>query len=914
MTMTPVTQADSLTSWPIARFNRACYALALVWIGAALVLSLRWSPNEFPDQEAPELHDFSQFYMGGLIARHKAWDQLYPIPKPGSLNSPGAWEYSDTRPGYRAMADEAGVPEKASRYIQPPPFALLLEPVAMFKYRTAKKVWKLLMVFCAWGVAVMAGRSYELAAGRRSALAGVIALGVAISPLTLGTLQLMNVSPFIALMAGIAALGLASGRAESGAVAMVIGAAAKYATVPLLPLYVAMRKWHAVFTLAMTSAALLAISIGIMGTGPFKVFIHEMLPTFGRTYTAFYNHSFTALLTQCVTGDMRIPLSTGWMIGARAVQWGAFFALLGILFGRKAEFWREPVQVMAASASLLCWFLIFSPILWDHYFFYLVPLWGWLAWEARRSIPRAVVVGLVILFQSLPEAIKERPLPGGFTLHGERVNMLGPHECFMLLTAVGIGCLAVARMLTPFARPTEEGPAKTAFTFTTAQFNQTCAALAGAWLLIAVPASLRLRSLGEGDFPQFYMGGVMARLHAWDSLYPIPNPVSNNNAGMETDSTMRPRYAAEAEKRGVGDRLRFIQPPPVALLLLPLGYLGYHRAFELWTLMLVGSGWLVAALAGKVFARLNRRESKIAGVVVLLVACSPLMLHAIRVANMTVLVALLTGWAIMGLLPGRLPNNISGGSARVKGAGVDASLSTLPEMLSAVSIVLGTATKYVTLALLPLAVVMRRWKLLSLTALVGLLFLAASFVMMKAEPFRVYFRQIAPTLTRTHHIESNQSIPAFLGRLAHRDTLSTGPRLAVLAVEGSLLATLLWLLVSKPRAVWDAPEHVFAAAMALLTFLLVFSPIFWEHYPVYLCPLWGWLIWESCRSRAMAVGTFISIALTYVPVTAWFDLREPFNTHILPSALIMLGLAMWRLSKATVGPGELDRVVAVNGK
>ena len=50
----------------------------------------------------------------------------------------------------------------------------------------------------------------------------------------------------------------------------------------------------------------------------------------------------------------------------------------------------------------------------------------------------------------------------------------------------------------------------------------------------------------------------------------------------------------------------------------------------------------------------------------------------------------------------------------------------------------------------------------------------------------------------------------------------------------------------------------------------------------------------------MAIGTVVSIALTYVPFTALIDdLREPYNTHILPSAIVMLALAMWKLSRST---------------
>lgn len=871
----PSVPPTGTVTWSIVRFNRICYVSALLWIGAALFISFRIAPTEIGGHE---YHDFSQFYMGGVIARHAAWNGLYPIPHAGSVNSPGEWEHSEVRAEYKKLADEAGVPEKSSRFIQPPPFALMMEPIAYLKYRAAKRVWNLLMVLCGWGVAVMAGRSYELAARRKSAMAGTITVFVAVSPLMLETLRLMNVTPLIALLIGLATLSLLCKYSEAGAVALVLGAAAKYATASLVPMYVAMRKWRAVVVMGITTIAILGACYAVMKSGPFAVFFKEMMPTLGRTHTDPWNRSFSALLMRLAArggGEMK-PLTGMWFIASQMAQWGSLLGILAILFTRKVEFWRDPAHVLAGATALVAWFLMFSPILWDHYFLYLVPTWGWLIWEARRSLFKGLVVGGVILYHCLPEYVLDFQLPRRLSLNRAGMTLEGPYGCFMLLTAAAIVLLAIARLLMSITRP-EEDPRerRTTFSFTREQFNRCCTMAAALWLLLATPLSLHRWSQGEGDFPQFYMGGVMARLHAWDSLYPIPNPGSHNNAGMEGDSTMRPRYAEEAAKRDVGDRQRFIQPPPVALLLMPLGYLHYNRAFELWTLMLVGCGLGVALLAGKVYEILNGEKTKISGGITLLVACSPLMLHAIRVANMTVPVALVTGIAVVELVRRR-------------------------EAISSAAIVLGAVTKYTTIALLPLVLVMRRWKLLGWSVLFSAILFGGSFAVMKSEPFQIYRHEIAPTLARTHDISTNQSISGFVTRLMHRDVLPRGVTVGILVVQGITLMLLLWLLLRKPVTDWQRPGQVFAAAMALLSFLLIFSPVFWEHYPVYLCPLWGWLVWEARRCWGTAVLAVIAIALTYVPWTAWMDLREPWNTHILPSAVIMFGVGVWKM----VGSGQ----------
>jgi hypothetical protein len=871
---------ESSTTWGIAAFNRACYAIALLWIGAALLVNLRLSPIE---KGGHEFHDFSQFYMGGLIARHHAWDALYPIAHAGSVNSPGEWEESDTRPAYRALADEAGVPEQSSRYIQPPPFALMLQPIAYLRYSLAKKAWNLLMVLCAWGVAVMAGKTYEAAARRRSPVAGGLALLVAVSPLTVETLRLMNVTPLIALLVGFSILGLLCRHNEGGAAALVLGAAAKYATAVLLPLYIAMRKWRAVIVMAVLTTAILAGSMGLMKTGPFGEFLH-LSKTFGRVHTDSWNRSLPALLMHVANrhGDPKTPLHGAWLVASHVLQWGSLAALLAILFTRKREFWSEPSHVLAGAAALLCWFLIFSPILWDHYFLYLVPLWGWVAWEGRRSWLAAIVAAFVIFYPCLPEHVTEFHITRTITL-------AGPYECGMLATALAMLAMAAGRLLTPMARPHEDAQERrTTFTFSHAQFNRACAALAALWLLIAAPAVIkksatwklnrhlpqisRWGEVDKADFPQFYMGGVMARLRAWDSLYPIPDPRSHNNAGMPDDSAMRPRYAEAAETRGVGNRLRFIQPPPVALLLWPIGYLGYERAFQLWTLLLIACAWGVAVIAAKVFEILAGRPTRASGFILLLVALSPTVLHAIVIANMTLIVALCIGVTLLGLL-------------RRQGA------------LSGTAIVLGGITKYATLALLPLALVMRRWGAVAWSLLFAAILIGGSYALMRPEPFQTYSHQIAPTLSRIHSIETNQSLLGFLARVSKTGDVPKAARLAVLALEAVVLAALLWLLVRRPANDWDDPANVFAAATALLTFLLIFSPIFWEHYPVYLCPLWAWLIWEARRSWPFAILATLSIASMYVPLTFLYDWREPLNTHMLPGAIVMLGLSIWKLAQ-----------------
>lgn len=897
---TPITAA---TPEEIKRFNLVCALLALAWVFATLFLSVRYNkpaPLEKFEQEFGEVHeyhDFSQFYMGGLIARYRVWDALYPIPHKESVNSPGEWEEADSRPAYAQLAKENKVPEHQSRFIQPPPFAVMMQPLAYLPYARAKQVWNVLMCLCAWGVALMAGRTLRAAWGRPTRAAGVVTLLVAVSPLTFETLRLMNVTPLISLLCGWAVVSLLSPRSEGGAIAVVIGAVSKYATAILIPLYLAMRRGTAVIVMILAAAAIVGGTYYYTGRVPFDTFWHEMLPTFNRVHTDEWNRSFFAILRAATTHDPKAPLTGGALWAGRAVQGLSLLAILWVLFTRPVEQWRRPASVFAGAAALLGWFLIFSPILWDHYLFYLAPLWGWLVWEARLSLWRAILVIFAIGWQSLPGSLTERGIISDVLTALGRHHVPAPESLITLLTVVTIVAIAIARLtaVVPEVAEVDEDadeydlpPA----TFIPARhFNLACYAIAAIFLALFAVHHMRGNrdAAGNpkqaGDFPQFYMGGVMARLRAWDDLYPVPKPTSINNAGMPSDSDMRPRYAAEAQARGVGDQLRFIQPPPVALMLLPLGYLSYAKAYLVWITLLAIGGWLLAYVSGQVYRELFGRETRVSGAIAVLIACSPLMLHAIDVANMTIFVGLLIGIATLELIRRR-------------------------EVTSALAITVGALLKYATLALLPLAVAMRRWTLVVLTVVFAGLLVGGTFALTKQGPFQTYARDIAPTLGRTHTITTNQSVAGVLMRARSSDPMNEStlkplpPGIAwgIRAAQALTFLALLWLMFRRPVTYWDEPAHVLAAAAALVCWLLVFSPIYWEHYPVYLAPTWAWLIWEARRSKAFLILAVGAIALMWVPWTAYdpediggFRIHEPFNSHILAGTLLAWAAAIVRL-------------------
>jgi hypothetical protein len=415
----------------------------------------------------------------------------------------------------------------------------------------------------------------------------------------------------------------------------------------------------------------------------------------------------------------------------------------------------------------------------------------------------------------------------------------------------------------------------------THRFNQICSIVGLLWLLTAVLWSDRHWSTWQGDFAQFYMGGVMARHGEWNSLYPIPLPGSSNNPGQVEDSTMTPRYAQIAAEVGVGDRLRFIQPPPFALILTPLAWFKYKRAYKIWLLLLIGCTWIISRQSGRIYEMILGRPSRWAGGLSLILMLSPLALASVRGVNMSAMIGACLGAAVIGLM--------SGQSAR-----------------PAAAIVFAGLAKYASLPLVPVMVAMHRWKPLAVSAVLGIVIILISLAVMTVTPFDIYLQQIAPTLARPHTNEGNQSLPAFLIRVTHHIPLAPGWSAAVFATRWASFIGLIFLLFCRPVDYWRNPAHICAAAVTMMTWMLIFSPIFWPEYHLYLCPFWGWLLWEAKQSRVRLALVLVAVMLTIVPTPMlapavtprnWdLTLPEPYNTHMLLAAILMLALAIWRLT------------------
>jgi hypothetical protein len=409
-------------------------------------------------------------------------------------------------------------------------------------------------------------------------------------------------------------------------------------------------------------------------------------------------------------------------------------------------------------------------------------------------------------------------------------------------------------------------------------FNRAAAAFA---LVFIVGSQLVRPATTYQDFSQYYMGALMARAGLWDEIYPEPLPGSIYNAGWGDQSAVRDAYREMGQRHGINEfGFRFIQSPPVAVLFVPLTLLEHPTAYKVWIAILSACMWGVALQAARIYTIARGREDAGAGVVILVIACSVLAYRAVRVGNVSPLVGLCIGIIVLDLMR--------------------AAPRAARSALAGLAMTVGALAKYATPVLAPIHLVMRRWTPLVWSAAFTFLILAVTFAMSGSAPFREFATSIAPTLGRSHPHRANQSVEGLILRTTDHATLPPRWWIPMRAAQTATVVLLLWLIWRSRSLLPREPQLVSAAAAGMVCWLLVFGPLYWEHYPVYLCPLWGWLAWEARLSTARMLLVVAAIALTWVPVPAIPGVRlpEPINSHILASTVIILGLAIARLAGA----------------
>jgi hypothetical protein len=221
------------------------------------------------------------------------------------------------------------------------------------------------------------------------------------------------------------------------------------------------------------------------------------------------------------------------------------------------------------------------------------------------------------------------------------------------------------------------------------QFSRGCLLISALTLIFVYPGMLwffpnKLPNVMKPslhiDFYQYYAGGLVVRHGIWDSLYPIPKPdiydkpnhfVPKYQTFLFDPSTARtnPAYYPELNTPDDSDcapkltayfpeinyHFRYIYPPPTALFLWPLSYVGFDTAVDrVWPTICIWSLFALSVFASRIHRLFRQGDSYTEGLVVL--ACVIFACRGqtqINVGNVSPILAGLIAFCCHALMRGR---------------------------------------------------------------------------------------------------------------------------------------------------------------------------------------------------------------------------------------------------------------------
>lgn len=408
-------------------------------------------------------------------------------------------------------------------------------------------------------------------------------------------------------------------------------------------------------------------------------------------------------------------------------------------------------------------------------------------------------------------------------------------------------------------------------------------------LTAVVGVSAYLRPPNVEDIAGYYIGGVMVREGRWDALY--PTNTSGTPYAIFDNATLPPAQVARAQELGVPPFAPYLHPPWNALMWAPVSMVPFHILLPLYMGFCILCGWACAVLAGRAYRMLAGRPTWTEAALVLVCAVSPLVYRSVRVMNVSTVVALCLAVGLFGTMARR---SASGKTARVN---TRDARDTLAIWLSGI-------LKYAGAALIPLLVLTHRWRVILGVGLLGMVAIGVSVALVPGELWSYYLGTVAPSLPRSSPMPTNQSIWGLILR-ATGEPITPSTRRAVSAIHVLLWVVVIGLMWRHRKCDWRRPELACAAFAAPTCLMLTFAPVMWEHYLMYLLPLFGWVWWEASRSRfrhllrvVVVVGLFP--AWGALPALTWFRPVEPFGTSLLLSVVLIFCVAVVRLWRGPV--------------
>jgi len=372
------------------------------------------------------------------------------------------------------------------------------------------------------------------------------------------------------------------------------------------------------------------------------------------------------------------------------------------------------------------------------------------------------------------------------------------------------------------------------------------------------------------DFAQYYMGGSIVLANDYDSLYPEADGSIKGNLGFPEYSTPKPGYTQLVQEKQVHDSLRYILPPPSAFLFAPLALLSFAAAQWVWAVTLGLFIWLTCALSCQIVIKNGLRKSH-ATVWWLLMASSPLIINAIRIANCTPILTVALGLAALGLYKNRTALAVS-------------------------TCILAGLLKGTSILFVPLILLMKRWSVIVWGIIAVILINMVAILMAGRNVYLEFFTSVYPSTRIVIYGEYNRSVYAFVSRLLNEPVLSPALLISI-KLTGIALGTWLCARIWKIRTLLLANYPRFnAAVISLLGIYLIFSPYAWINYALCYFPFIPTL-WNTLKHRWQKSLLAISFGCLWFPPTIRLsaplgNLPEPLASYFLFGQFVIIALAI----------------------
>jgi hypothetical protein len=750
--------------------------------------------------EPPAKNDFTSYYVAAhVLAKGMAGALYYPEPV-GSLLAQASVQHP-----WIDVAREAGV-ANPNYYLYPPLFAIAMLPLAFVPYGPAFALW------LGINVLLLAASLWIFLAGRRERSLLVPASCALLAGAFYPVWHHLKIgqSSLLVLLLLAATLALLIRRRDTAA-GLVLAVAILLKLTPgiLLALLVMKRRWRAVGAAVAGVLALTLLSSLVTGVQPQVTYFGKMVPLLGSG-TAFYpNQSLNGFLTRLLDAgdyrkaDLSLDLQAPRILATALAAGVVILSLLAIARRRRGGESREALE--DGFATLVVASLLVSPISWEHhYVIILLPAWILIRrWGDRGASSRPAVVATGVALA----------LTGSYI--GLRVfEKFGPGPLGPLLSSAAFtgGLVLWWIFLTGRSAAAAEAGAKGPGNARNP--GRGMSAQTALLTVIAIFASVQFlfkvaeynTSFRYGDFTSYYVASAAVLEGSREHLY-APHTPDRILAKAESPSVWR----SLADERGVEDANYYLYPPFFAVAAVPLAWLPYDRAHDLWYVV------NLACLAGSllVFIRCNRRRLtsvEMGGAVILTALLWPaLFTFGAGQANYIVLLLVVAGLAAA--------ERSRDGAAGLALAGA-------------------TAIKLTPGLLLLWFLWKGRYRLVAWGA-AGVAVLSLSGVPVVGwAPYRTYITEMVPLLSSGCAHWVNQSAAAFLSRLGGADmfdwSLTSGqewvpPFMRILSL---LLVGLLAWLTRSSRGEGEVP---LGFALVLVTTLFI-SPISWIHHTVLTLP------------------------------------------------------------------------------